>query len=96
MGKNWYGEIVCQHLHAFHMVNMVVCDQYGFDVGWRQVVLGQTFHNLLCRNAHINQNALILLTHIIAIAATTRGKAAKDKGGKAGKEIHTERFWAQK
>ena len=43
-----------------------------------------------------DEHTLVLLPHKIAIAATARGKAAKDEGGKEGEQVHRKSFWAQK
>ena len=51
------------------MVDVVVSNQYGLDLAERYVVLGQQIQDLFCTDAHIHQNALVLLAHIIAIAA---------------------------
>lgn len=80
MGIDRDGEVLCKRLHAFHVVDMVVSDKDGLNASRRQVILCQALHNLLRRNAYVNQDAFILLAHIIAIAAATRGKAAKHKG----------------
>jgi hypothetical protein len=78
------------------MVDVVVSNQYGLDLAKRYVVLCQQIQDLLCANANIHQNALVLLAHIIAIAAAARGKTAKYEGRKTGKEIHLIQIWPQK
>ena len=69
---------------------MVVGDQDGFDAVQREVVFHQGLHDLLCADAHIHKHTLVLLAHIIAVAAAPGGEAAKDKGRKTGEKIHSE------
>ena len=71
------------------MVNMIMGDEDGFDVANAQVVLPQASNDLLRSDAHIHQKAFVLLAHIIAVAATATGKAAKDERRKAGEKIHS-------
>ena len=71
-----------QHFQTLHMVDMVVRDQNSLDAAHGQVVLRQAFDNLQCADARVDEHTLVLLPHKIAIAATARGKAAKDEGGK--------------
>ena len=90
------GRQFCQVFKPQHMVDVVVSNQYGLDLAERYVVLCQQIQDLLCTDAHIHQNALVLLAHIIAIAAAARGKTAKNEGRKTGKEIHLIQIWPQK
>lgn len=83
MGVNRYGTILCESLQAQNVVNMVVGDKYGFDTLRRQVLLLQLLFQLFRADAHVDEQSLFLTAHIIAIAATTRGKAAKDERRKA-------------
>lgn len=96
MRINRYGTVFGESLQPQHMVDVVVSNQYGLDLAERYVVLGQQIQDLLCTDAHIHQNALVLLAHIIAIAAAARGKTAKNEGRKTGKEIHLIQIWPQK
>lgn len=96
VGINRDGVILGQHFQAFHMIDMVVGDQDGLDVADAQVVLSQPSNDLLCANAHIDDDPFFLLAHIIAIAAAARGKAAKDERRKAGEKIHQSQIWPQK
>ena len=96
MGINRDGMILGQHLQAFHMVDMVMRDENRPDVADAQVVLSQPSNDLLCANAHIDDDPFVLLAHIIAIAATARGKAAKHKGRKTGEKVHFNFFDPQK
>lgn len=96
MSVYWNRIVFGQNLKAFHVVDMVVRDEDGLDVGDTHVVFPQPSQDLLRADACIHQNAFILLAHIVAIAAAARGKAAKDEGGKAGEKIHLIQIWAQK
>ena len=96
MGIDRDGRVFRQNLQAFHMVDMVMCNQNGLDVFHAQVILYQSRNDLLGIDTSIHQEAFILLAHIVAIAAAARGKAAKDKRRKAGKEIHLSQIWPQK
>ena len=82
MGIDGDGCLMGQHFQTLHMVDMVVRDQNSLDAAHGQVVLRQAFDNLQCADARVDEHTLVLLPHKIAIAATARGKAAKDEGGK--------------
>lgn len=71
MGVDWNGTIFGQRLKAEHMVDMIVGDQDGLYVAQRNIVFGQHLHDLLRIDAHVHENAFVLLAHIITIAATT-------------------------
>ena len=96
MGIDWNRRVFGQNLKPFHVVNMVVRDENGLDISDSQVIFSQPSQDLLRTDAHIHQNAFVLLAHIVAIAAAARGKAAKHKGGKAGEKIHLSQIWPQK
>ena len=64
------------------MVDMIVGDQDGLYVAQRNIIFDQYLHDLLRTDAHVHEYAFVLLAHIITVAATTRGKAAKHKGRK--------------
>ena len=96
MGIYRYGIVFGQDLKAFHVVDMVVRDENGLDISDSQIIFSQPSQDLLRTDAHIHQNAFVLLAHIVAIAAAARGEAAKHKGGKAGEKIHLSQIWAQK
>ena len=83
-------------VQAFHVVDMVMGNQDGLDATQRQVILRQSFDDLRRADTCIHEDALILLAHIIAVAAAARGEAAKDERRKAGKEVHHKSFKAQK
>lgn len=53
------------------MVDMIVGNQDGLYVAQRNIVFGQHLHDLLRIDAHVHENAFVLLAHIITIAATT-------------------------
>ena len=96
MGIDWDGMVLGQHFQTFDVVDVIVRDEDSFDISDTQVILSQPCNDLLGSDAHVHQNAFVLLAHIIAIAAAARGKAAKDKGRKARKKVHLKSFWAQK
>jgi hypothetical protein len=52
------------------MVNVVVGDKDGLDVLSRQVLLQQFLFELFRADAHVDKQALVLLAHIVAVAAT--------------------------
>lgn len=88
MGVNRYGTAFCEVLQAQHMVDMIVSDKNGLDVFERKVLFPQFFFHLLGTDTHVDEQTFILPAHIVAIAATARGKATKNEGRKARKEVH--------
>ena len=78
------------------MVDMIMRDENGADATHRDVDFRQCLGDLQGVDAHVDEQALVLFPHIIAVATAARGKAAEDKRRKAGKEVHFKSFWAQK
>ena len=69
MGVYRNGAGLDERFQTQHMVDMVMSNQDGLDAFQGDVVFSQHFLDLLCADAHIDQQAFVLLANIVAIAA---------------------------
>ena len=83
MGINRSRTVFRKLFQTQHMVDMVVRDEDGFHTFRPYVVPRQMLLDLLRADAHIDKQALVLLSNIIAVAAAPAGEAAKHERRKA-------------
>jgi hypothetical protein len=70
---------LAQSAYRTYMIRMIVRHKNAHDIGKIQIHLTQTFLDLACRDTRINQDAPLMRSQVVTVAATTARKTPKYK-----------------